>query len=70
MTKTWEDYYNDPDIIHEHPILREIHAIRFMHNDERKALGEAEYNARMTERTNAFLAGLPAPPSAEHEDTQ
>ena len=70
MTKTWEDYYNDPDIVHEPSAMREIHAIRLRIYDERKGLSWAEYNALVKVRSDAFLAGLPVPASAEHEDTQ
>ena len=56
MVKPWEEYYNDPDVINEHPVLREIHAIRLQLRDEREGLTMAEYNAMVSERADAFLA--------------
>jgi len=45
MNKTYEDYYNDPDIINEAPAMREIHAIRLMIHDETKDLTAEEHTA-------------------------
>jgi hypothetical protein len=56
MIKAWEEYYNDPDIIHEHPILREIHATRLQMRDEQEGLTPAEYNAFVKTKSDAFLA--------------
>ena len=63
MVKSWEEYYNDPEIINEHPTLREIHAIRLMIHDERKGMTLEEKLAY----TNAarFMCSKPEhPPSA------
>ena len=56
MVKPWEEYYNDPDVINEHPVLREIHAIRLQLRDEREGLTMAEYNALVSVGADAFLA--------------
>ena len=56
MTKTWDDYYNDPTIVHEPGAMREIHAIRLMKADERKDYTRAEYTALVNTRADAFLA--------------
>ena len=56
MVKSWEEYYNDPDVINEHPVLREIHATRLQMRDEREGLTMAEYNAFVKEKADAFLA--------------
>jgi len=45
MKKTFEDYYNDPDIINELPAMREIHAIRLMIHDETKGMTAEEHTA-------------------------
>ena len=45
MTKTLDDYLNDPDIINEPAALREIHAIRLMINDKTKNMTAAEHTA-------------------------
>ncbi|MDR3243673.1 MAG: hypothetical protein LBT79_02870 [Elusimicrobiota bacterium] len=41
-TKTMEEYMNDPDIINEPMYLREIHAIRFMIQDELEGMSFQE----------------------------
>jgi hypothetical protein len=56
MSKTWEDYYNDPEILNEPSAMREIHAIRLMIYDERQGLSWTEYNAIVNKRGEAFLA--------------
>lgn len=45
MVKTWEAYYNDPEIVSEHPFMREIHAIRLMIHDETKDMTAEERTA-------------------------
>ncbi|MDR2510490.1 MAG: hypothetical protein LBC77_07595 [Spirochaetaceae bacterium] len=56
MVKTFEEYYNDPDIIHEPSALREIHAIRLKIHDERQGLSVKEYNDIVDQRTASFFA--------------
>ena len=38
MSKTLEDYLNEPELAHEPPALREVHAIRLMIHDEIKGM--------------------------------
>ena len=47
--KTFEDYMNDPDIIDEPMPLREVHAIRFMIQDETKDMTPDERKAYYTD---------------------
>lgn len=56
MTKTFEEYYNDPSIVNELSAIREIHAIRLMNYDERKDLTPEEHTALVNKRADAFLA--------------
>jgi hypothetical protein len=56
MTKTLDDYLNDPDLANEPEALREVHAIRLKIHDERKGLTTAEYNAIVHRRAAAFFA--------------
>ena len=56
MTKSWEEYYNDPRIIDEHPFLREIHATRLLHADEREGLTAEEHTALVNKNTEVFMA--------------
>ena len=51
MKKTYEDYYNDPDIINELPAMREIHAIRLMIQDRTKEMTPEERTAYYNEST-------------------
>jgi len=55
MKKTYEDYYNDPDIINELPAMREIHAIRLMIYDETKDMTPAERTAYYSGSAARFL---------------
>ena len=52
MTKTIEDYMNDPEIVNEPSALREVHAIRLKIYDEIKDM-------TVTERT-AYFSGSAA----------
>ena len=56
MIKTWEEYYNDPEIVNEHPLLREIHAIRLKLHDERKGMTIDEKIAYTNAATARFRA--------------
>jgi len=56
MTKTLDDYLNDPDLANEPSALREVHAIRLKIHDERKGMTAAEYNAIVRQRAARFLA--------------
>jgi hypothetical protein len=56
MIKTWEEYYNDPEIINEPSAMREIHAIRLMLADERKGMTAEEHTALVKKEGEAFLA--------------
>ena len=53
---TLNEYVNDPAIIHEPQAMREIHAIRLKHYDDRRGLSIAEYTALVHKRAQAFLA--------------
>jgi hypothetical protein len=71
MVKTFEEYYNDPEITHEIPVLRKIHAIRLQTHDERQDLSSAEYNALLNKRAAEFFAtplGQNKPFTLETED--
>jgi hypothetical protein len=63
MRKTWEDYYNNPEIVNEPSAMREIHAIRLMIHDERQGLSWPEYNDIVNKRAEAFLAHEPPAPT-------
>jgi hypothetical protein len=56
MTKTIDDYLNDPNLANEPQALREVHAIRLKIHDERKGMTVAEYNTIVHERAARFLA--------------
>ena len=45
MTKTLDDYFNDPDLANEPEALREVHAIRLMIHDKTKGMTTAEHTA-------------------------
>lgn len=55
MKKTYEDYYNDPDIINEPSALREVHAIRLMIQDRTKDMTPAERTAYYNGSAERFL---------------
>jgi hypothetical protein len=65
MTKTLDDYLNDPDLADEPEALREVHAIRLKLHEERKGMTAMEYNAIVHQRAAAFLAGRNAPDASE-----
>ena len=56
MTKTLDDYLNEPELTNEPNALREVHAIRLKIHDERKDMTAAEYNAVVRQRATRFLA--------------
>ena len=56
MIKTWEEYYNDPEIINELSAMREIHAIRLMLHDEREGLTAEEHTALVNKNTEVFMS--------------
>lgn len=55
MVKTWETYYNDPEIVNEHPFMREIHAIRLMIHDETKDMTAEERTAYFHQRATRSI---------------
>ena len=61
MTKTLDDYLNDPDLADEPEALREIHAIRLKIHDETRGMTAAEYTAYFHEAAARFFAGRNAP---------
>jgi hypothetical protein len=48
---------DDPDIIGEHPAIREIHAIRLMIYDETKDLTPDEHTAYFRKGAERVIAG-------------
>ena len=63
MTKTLDDYLNDPDLANEPEALREVHAIRLKIHDERKGMTAAEYNTIVREKAARFLDSEKSRPS-------
>jgi hypothetical protein len=61
MTKTLEEYMNDPDLAGEPEALREVHAIRLKIHDETKGMTAAEHTAYFHEGAARFLASNTAP---------
>ncbi|GMO42210.1 MAG: hypothetical protein Pg6C_03590 [Treponemataceae bacterium] len=59
MLKTWEEYYNDPEIVNEPIALREIHAIRLKIHDETKDITPEEYTAYVHNGAMRFTGGGP-----------
>jgi hypothetical protein len=53
---TLKEYMNDPAIIHEPQAMREIHAIRLKHHDDRREMSSTEYTAIVHKRAQDFLA--------------
>jgi len=56
MTKTLDDYMNDPDIAKMMEPWREIHAIRLMQRDKTKDMTFEERKAYYHKRTAQFFA--------------
>jgi len=56
MTKTLDDYMNDPDIAKMREPWREIHAIRLMQREKTKNMTFEERKAYYHERTKQFFA--------------
>jgi hypothetical protein len=56
MTKTFEEYMNDPDIINEPMGLRQTHAARFLISDETKGMTREELHNYYHEGAKAILA--------------
>jgi len=71
MTKTLDDYMNDPDIAKMREPWREIHAIRLMQRDKTKDMSFEERKAYYHERTEQFFAsvGKPVPYASPYEET-
>ena len=55
MTKSFDDYMNDPDLANEPMALREIHAIRLKIHDETKGMTSAEHTAYFRGSAARFL---------------
>jgi hypothetical protein len=56
MIKTYEDYMNDPDILHEPMPLREIHAIRFLLQEKTEGMTPEERAAYVHAESQALFA--------------
>ena len=56
MMKTLDDYLNDPDLANEPQSLREVHAARFIIQDETKEMTAEERTAYYHEATTRFFA--------------
>ena len=56
MTKTLDDYLNDPDLANESSALREIHAARLLIQDETQGMTTAERTAYYNEAAARFFA--------------
>jgi hypothetical protein len=59
MTKTIDDYLNDPDLANEPQSLREVHAARLMIQDETKDMTATERTAYYHEAAMRFFAADP-----------
>jgi len=71
MTKTLDDYMNDPDIAKMREPWREIHAIRLKQRDETKDMSFEERKAYYDEATTRFFAsiGKPVPYASPYGET-
>ena len=58
MTKTLDDYMNDPGLINQPEPFREIHAIRLMLNDRTAHMTPEEHTAYINQRAMAILAPM------------
>ena len=58
MTKTFDDYMNDPDIINEPMGLRITHAMRFKVRDETKNMTFEEREAYSNEAMKRAFASI------------
>jgi hypothetical protein len=56
MTKTLDEYLNDPDLVGEPEALREVHAIRLLISDETRGMTAAEHTAYFHEAAARLLA--------------
>ena len=65
MTKTIDDYLNDPDLVNEPQSLREVHAARLMIQDETKGMTAMERTAYYHEAAIRFFATVYSQPSGE-----
>jgi hypothetical protein len=58
MTKTLNDYLNDPALANEPSALREAHAVRLMIYDETKGMTASEHTAYFHEGARAAFSRL------------
>ena len=56
MTKTLNEYLKDPDLANEPAVLREIHAIRLMIQDETKGMTISERTAYYNDSAIGFAS--------------
>lgn len=56
MTKTIDDYLNDPELANEPQALREVHAARLMIQDETEGMTATERTAYYHEAAIRFFA--------------
>jgi hypothetical protein len=63
MTKTIDDYLNDPDLVNEPAALREVHAARLLIQDETKGMTAEERTAYYHAAALRFLAFDKSQPS-------
>ena len=59
MTKTLDDYLDDPDLTNEPSALREVHAARLMIQDETKEMTAEERTVYYHEAAVRFFATTP-----------
>jgi hypothetical protein len=55
MTRTIDEYMNDPEIIREPAAMREIHAIRLKIYDEIKDMTSSEQTEYFNKKSAAYL---------------